>query len=80
MHSVHNGISTWIQKRRSLCNECEQVKEFFPKFGHREHSMRAISMKEKGLAEKGCIPVADKESVDYQNIVELISTNIRRNR
>lgn len=52
MHTVHNGIRSWIEKRGTLSNKREQVKETIPESVHGEHLMGCITMQEKCLTEE----------------------------
>ena len=61
MHPVHDRIRPRIQERRTLCDEREEVEEFFPERIHRKHLVRCITVKEKGLCKKRQEPMSEEK-------------------
>jgi hypothetical protein len=61
MHSVKYGVSPRGQIRTSLTEPCEEIKEFFPIFIHREHLMGSISVKKETLTKQREIPMKEEE-------------------
>jgi len=61
VHAVHDCISTSAKIRRTLSDEGEDEEETFPTFAHGECTVSGVSMLEEGLAEKGEIPMGNKE-------------------
>jgi hypothetical protein len=64
VHPVEDRIGAGIEKRRTLGDKRESVKEPFPKFIHLKHLVRRIAMQEEGLREKGQKPVGEKKQRD----------------
>ncbi len=67
VHTVKDSINIRAEVRRSLSNRGKNKKEFFPKWIHREHTMRGIAMKEKCLGKEGEIPMSEQENQDCHN-------------
>jgi len=59
--AVHNRIGARVQIRRSLENECQDMKTALVKFIGSKHLMRCIPVQEKCLKEQGQEPVAEKK-------------------
>ena len=64
VHTVHDGICTWIEKRGSLSYEGGEIEKSLPALAHREHFVGSVTVQEKSLEEQGDEPVAEKE---YKN-------------
>lgn len=67
VQAVHDAVSAWTQKRRSLPNEGQDVEELFPAGAHDKHLVSRVAMQEKGLRENGEIPVAGKKRKNNQH-------------
>lgn len=69
VHAVHDRIGAGIEKGGTLADESEEIKEFFPEWGHPEHFVGCIAVQEKGLAEQGEEPVG-QEKPENRHIVQ----------
>lgn len=67
MHAVQNGVSPRVQKRRTLENVCQYIKNLLPAFTEGKHFMRGIPVKKKSLEEQGKEPVCEEEDEYDQN-------------
>jgi hypothetical protein len=61
VHPVHHRIGTGIQKRGTLCDEREKIKEALPEFVHDKHFMRRIPVQKKCLTEERKKPMEKKK-------------------
>jgi hypothetical protein len=62
VHTVKDGVGAGIEEGGTLDEKGKTIKKPFPEFGHPEHLMGSISMKEKCLGKKRKKPMAQKKN------------------
>jgi len=59
---VKHRVGPGIEIRRALSQKRQRIKKPLPKKRHGKHSMRRITVQEKGLAKGGQIPMNGEEN------------------